>query len=112
MINLDYFIVLLTYTALVLLSVSLIIYIIFYNSNILEIILAPLELVTLLLSSLLFIPVFIFYPYHYIQTFKDCVNKNTSGIINWKVFFGVNTPLMMLWLASILYLIRLGISFY
>ena len=110
--SLDNSILNLTSIALGILSISLIVYVIFYNSNILEIILAPLQLISLLFTSLLFIPVFIFYPYHYVTTFKDCFKKNTSEIINWKVFVGVNTPLMMLWIASVLYIIKLVILFY
>ena len=105
--SLDNIIFNLTSIALVILGISLIVYIIFYNSNILEIVSAPLQLLIIMFGSVIGIALFIFYPFHYLTTFRDCIKGETSKLVNWKLFLGVNTPLMMLWIAAILYIIKL-----
>ena len=109
--SLDNIIANLTSVAVGVLSISLIIYIVFYT-NFLNILLAPLELIIPVFASGIFILLFLFYPYHYVTTFINCTKKNTSNIVNWKIFFGVNTPLMMLWIAGVLYIIKLVILFF
>ena len=105
--SLDNIIFNLTSIALVILGFSLIVYIIFYNSNILEVVSSPLQLLIIMFGSVIGIALFIFYPFHFLTTFRDCIKGKTSKLVNWKLFLGVNTPLMMLWIAAVLYIIKL-----
>ena len=105
--SLDNIIFSLTSIALVILGISLIVYIIFYNSNILEIVSAPFELLMIMFGSVIGIALFIFYPYHFLTNCRDCIKGKTSKFVNWRIFLGVNTPLMMLWISAVLYIIKL-----
>lgn len=103
--SLDNYISNLTSVALGILVISTIIYILFYT-DFLGYISDILSLIIPFLVTGLFIVVFIFYPYGYVTDFIDCIKKNTSKYVNWKVFIGFKTPLMMLWIAGVMYIIK------
>lgn len=108
----DDIIYILIYIALVILGISLIIYFIFYNSDFLEIVLAPLQLLIIIFGSIIGVALFVFYPYHFFTTLSDCIKGKTSKFVNWKLFIGVNTPLMMLWIVAILYIVKFVIRYF
>ena len=84
--SLDNLISNLTSIAFGILSISFVMYIIFYTSFLKQI-LEVLSLLIPIFISGFFIIIFLFYPYHYVTDFIDCTKKNTSKYVNWKIFF-------------------------